>query len=146
MSTPKERVENYEFTHLKLSKTDFDNLIFMNPPEREDKWNDSTLEGICVKPLNQVAQEVINLSGARKKMGQLIYLRIWTYEPTTMTVSLGLRSTQKSVDTSENFICPLFGFATWVNTTASRSIDRFPSLPHIITTLMMATLEHLSTQ
>ncbi len=69
MSTPQEHIENYEFTHLKLSKTDFDNLIFMNPPEREDKWHDSTLEGICVKPLNQVAKEVISLSGARKENG-----------------------------------------------------------------------------
>ena len=59
----------YEFTHLRVSKTDFDKLVFMNPPEGKAKWYNSTLEDLCVKPLNEVAGEVIRLSGARKADG-----------------------------------------------------------------------------
>lgn len=69
MNTPQGSNSIYEFTHLRVSKTDFDKLVFMNPPEGKDKWHNSTLEGLCVRPLNEVAGEAIRLSGARKADG-----------------------------------------------------------------------------
>ena len=55
----------YEFTRLMLTEKEFDNLLFMNPPNDDDENNrfeDSFLKAICTKPLKEVTQMVIQES------------------------------------------------------------------------------------
>ena len=67
MNTHQERNQKYEFTHLELCEADFNSLIFMNPPEGNDKWHNSSLENLCVQPLNSVTAEVLRKSTYQKK-------------------------------------------------------------------------------
>ena len=55
----------YEFTRLKLDRSEFDNLVFMGEPPwwREDKERHRFLIDICYKPLKEVAKKVIEQSG-----------------------------------------------------------------------------------
>ena len=68
MSTPQEETAIYDFTHLDLGKDDFDNLVFMNPPE-EKEWDDSWLKNLCVQPLWKVVEDVIHKSKVQKEDG-----------------------------------------------------------------------------
>ncbi len=62
MNTHQQHNQTYEFTHLELCEADFNSLIFMNPPEGNDKWHNSSLENLCVQPLNSVTAEVLRKS------------------------------------------------------------------------------------
>lgn len=55
----------YEFTRLKLTRDEFDNLVFMGEPPwwREDEGRHRFLIDICYNPLKKVAQKVIEQSG-----------------------------------------------------------------------------------
>ena len=55
----------YEFTRLKLTRDEFDNLVFMGEPPwwREDEERHRFLIDICYNPLKKVAQKVIEQSG-----------------------------------------------------------------------------------
>lgn len=55
----------YEFTTLKLNRSEFDNLVFMGYPPwwKENKEHHRFLLDICYKPLKEVAQKVIGRSG-----------------------------------------------------------------------------------
>ena len=55
----------YEFTRLKLERSEFDNLVFMGEPPwwREDEERHRFLIDICYKPLKEVALKVIKRSG-----------------------------------------------------------------------------------
>ena len=57
----------YEFTRLKLNRSEFNNLVFMGEPPwwKEDKERHIFLSDICYKPLKKVAQEVIDQSGLK---------------------------------------------------------------------------------
>ena len=64
----------YEFTQLKLTRDEFDNLLFMNAPTHEDdKFEDDFLETICTKPLKEVTRRVIQESGYKGKDPTLIF-------------------------------------------------------------------------
>ena len=53
----------YKFTNLDLTKEEFFNLHFMNPPTREeDKLENEFLESLCSRPLKRVAKKVIEKS------------------------------------------------------------------------------------
>ena len=54
----------YTFTKLALGEEDFRNLVFMNCPEGEMKWDCKELEKFCTKPLNMVMEMVIEKSSA----------------------------------------------------------------------------------
>ena len=59
----------YEFTRLELGKEEFENLVFMNPPEGKDKWDNDWLVKLCVQPLHMVAEQVIAKSQVHRKNG-----------------------------------------------------------------------------
>ena len=58
----------YEFTKLHLTQKEFNNLLFMNPPDHEeDKLEDKFLESLCAKPLKYVVQKVMEKSSHNGK-------------------------------------------------------------------------------
>lgn len=68
MSTLQDKAAIYDFTHLKLGKDDFDNLVFMNAPEIKE-WDRRWLVDLCVQPLWKVVEDVIQESRAVKAAG-----------------------------------------------------------------------------
>ena len=81
MSTLQDKAAIYDFTHLKLGKDDFDNLVFMNAPEL-DEWDSPWLVNLCVQLLSKVADDVIQQSNAEKAEGatqifEKLYIRAY---------------------------------------------------------------------
>ena len=67
----------YEFTKLHLTQKEFNNLLFMNPPDHEeDKLEDKFLESLCAKPLKYVVQKVMEKSSHNGKDPTQIFQRI----------------------------------------------------------------------
>ena len=66
----------YEFTRLNLTEDEFNNLLFMNPPNDDDednRFDDSFLKSICSAPLNEVTQMVIEESSYKGGDPTLIF-------------------------------------------------------------------------
>lgn len=68
MNTYQEGNRSYEFTHLELCKEDFQDLVFMNPPEIKE-WDNSWLVELCAQPLAKVVKDVIQQSSAKPDEG-----------------------------------------------------------------------------